>query len=56
MGLASTRFKSEMAARFATVGKRFDGVDERFEGVDRRLDDLDRDVQALTARVFRDRP
>jgi hypothetical protein len=31
-------------------------VSQRFDGVDRRLDALDRDVQALTDRVFRDRP
>jgi hypothetical protein len=31
-------------------------IDTRFDGVDRRLDNLDRDVQALTDRVFRDRP
>jgi hypothetical protein len=40
----------------AFVGAKFDGVDARFNGVDRRLDDLDRDVQALSDRVFRDRP
>jgi hypothetical protein len=40
----------------AAIEARFDAVDTRFDGVDRRLDNLDRDVQALTDRVFRDRP
>lgn len=48
--------RSELAARFDAVDSRFDAVDNRFDGVDRRLDNLDRDVQALTNRVFRDRP
>lgn len=43
-------------ARFVAVDARFAAVDTRFDGVDRRLDDLDRDVQALSDRVFRDRP
>ena len=34
----------------------FRALEVRFEGVDRRLDALDRDVQALSDRVFRDRP
>lgn len=42
--------------KFEAVGRRFDGVDQRFDGVDQRLDNLDRDVQALTDKVFRDRP
>jgi hypothetical protein len=45
--------RSEMTARF----ERLEGVfGARFDGVDRRLDGLDRDVQALSDRVFRDRP
>lgn len=53
--------------RFTSVDQRFTSVDQRFEalmavvatrfdGVDHRLEALDRDVQALTDRVFRDRP
>lgn len=47
---------SKFEARFDAVDIRFDAVDRRFDGVDRRLDALDLDVQALTDRVFRDRP
>ncbi len=50
-----TRFDA-VGIRFDAVGTRFDGVDKRLDGVDRRLDNLDRDVQALSDRVFRDRP
>jgi hypothetical protein len=56
VSLALTSFRGELAGFRGEVGARFDAVATRFDGVDRRLDDLDRDVQALSDRVFRDRP
>ena len=50
------RLEGIFGARFDGVDKRLDGVDKRLDGVDKRLDSLDRDVQALSDRVFRDRP
>ena len=42
------------------IEAKIDAVDAKFEGrfdtVDRRLDSLDQHVQALTNRVFRERP
>ena len=53
---AQASLKAFVGAKFHAVDARFDAVSARFDGVDRRLDDLDRDVQALSDRVFRDRP
>lgn len=60
MTLVTGSIRSEFRGLFAglrgELSARFDAVDVRLEGVDRRLEHLDRDVQALSDRVFRDRP
>lgn len=56
IALSQSNLKAFMGAKFDAVDARFASFDQRFDGVDRRLDDLDRDVQALSDRVFRDRP
>ena len=54
-GFLEAKFEA-VDSRFDAVDARFDGVDRRLDGMDHRFDALDRDVQALTDRVFRDRP
>ena len=60
VALSQANLKAFIGAKFEAVDARFDAMDRKFDakfdGVDRRLDDLDRDVQALSDRVFRERP